>query len=278
MAVKLANPPGTKPKDMIFRLSPSQLSVFKDDPRIFWTYHRAGLRQPYGIKSAMPDEIDDLIKRRFDAHRGAGTLPRELASLAARGIKLSPDFELLGRIRNWRSAPTWLDPETNCTMSGELDDILIFPDGKVASLDIKTTKKRDDFLGYANRYAQTQQAWYAILLGEISKFGVHDHAFLPYYFPLLDPKDTSPDKGLDFGCELVEMRLDFDAAKKVFRDAIKCLRGDLPEATPITRDNKDKDWNGWALEYAAVVAGEIAAKKKPKGAVAAGVARPGPDL
>jgi len=259
MAVKLANPPGTKPEDMKFRLSPSQLSTFKDEPRVFWTYHRAGLRQPYGIKSAMPDEIDDLMKRRYDAHRAKGTLPPELSALGARGIKLSPDTEMLSAIRNWRSAPTWEDPETGCTMSGELDDVVVFPNGKLAPLDIKTTKLRDDFTVYAAQWAHDQQAWYAILLGQISEFGVHDHAFLPYYYPSLDPADTSPTTKMEWGCELVELKLDFDAAKKLFRDAIACLRGPMPPATIPTPRTKDKLWNGWALEYAEVVAREEAA-------------------
>jgi len=270
MAVALANPAGTKPEEMTFRLSPSQLGTFTDDPRMFWMHHRAGLRLPEGIKSSIPNDIDDLMKQRYDAHRVAGTLPPELAKLRERGIKLCPDMELLTRVRNWRKAPMFHDPETGCTMSGALDDIVIFPDGKMAPLDIKTTKLRDDFGAYATRYALIAQSWYGILLREVAGMGVHNASFLPYYYPKIDPRNTSQTAFLEWGCELVEMKLDRESALRVFRDAVRCLRGPMPPAAVASKGQRIHDYNGWALEYAAVVAQESRAAlagRKPGAAI-----------
>lgn len=268
-------------------LSPSALGNFRESPRAFWLEKKHGIKRPQGIFSAMPNAIDAIIKERYDAHRGkltdakddAGVLrsipymPTELVRLAKQGVSLFADYAKLKKMRNWRSAPVFVDPKTGARLCGALDDALVVPSEesiavanpgdptskivrKIVSLDVKTTRLRDNLGEYSAQYYLLSQSCYHLMLdaehaaGGFNSHnpkidGVGDRAALAYYMPeASSPNDADV---LRWRCEVLTMPVDRALALEVLQAAHECLAGPMPAP------GRNEDWDDYIHNYAAQV-------------------------
>lgn len=225
--------------------SPSSLGTFLEAPRRFWLEQHHGLKLPDGIRSSIPNAIDTMIKDEYDAARGK-RMPRALESLIGKGAKLHPSSDFIRTVRNYRQC-NYTDPVSGATVRGALDDALLFADGRVASLDCKTTSAGRDLPEYAKRYYRTSQSCYALMLDKLvgREFSC-DSAWLVFYQPEAFKDAASP--GLYWRSDVVELALDREHALKVIRDAAACLRGPLPDP------GADK-FDPYIMRYAEVVNG-----------------------
>src|SRR4030042_5533199 len=120
------------------KLSPSSLNLYLECPCCFWLDKKMGIRRPQPYPYALNAAVDLLLKEEFDSYRKKGE-PHPL--LVAHNIpaKLFSNQELLNQWRNNFSGIRYFDEELGATMFGAVDDILEFPDGKLAVLDYKST-------------------------------------------------------------------------------------------------------------------------------------------
>lgn len=228
-------------------LSPSKLSDFAKSPRAAWLAHHRKIRQPDGIRSSLPNAIDSQMKTTYDGHRRAGTMPPGLESLAEDGWRLHPDLDLVRCLRNWRSAPVWTDPESGVGLRGALDDLILHADGRIAPLDVKTTRERD-YAEYARDYYVVSQSAYGLILQALkTEFGVEPASVLAFHSPIVR-KVSLPDGGergeLGWSCAPVWLPHDYEIVTGTMRAMAECLAGPLP-----AMGEKDAAWHKYAMAY-----------------------------
>ncbi len=134
-------------------LSRRQLELFLKCPRCFWLERHHGISLPASYPLALNQAMDTLLKQEFDAYRSKGELHpvcadhvacREDGSLdpASCGPLKARLFGDMGRLQEWRNnrrGVRWADPLTGITLFGAIDDLLEFPDGRLAVLDYKSS-------------------------------------------------------------------------------------------------------------------------------------------
>ncbi len=164
--------------------------------------------------------MDRLIKAYFDSFRKAGKLPPELAELGKR-IRLFDDEELL---KVWRSnlrGIRWEDKEGNI-IRGSVDEILK-KGRKLIVLDYKTRGyplKEDSAV-----YYQDQLDIYNFLLRK-NGYKTEDYAYLLFYHPTKINKRGN----VKFQTDIVKMKISVKNAERIFKEALRVLKGDIPEA------------------------------------------------
>ncbi|MGV8171430.1 MAG: PD-(D/E)XK nuclease family protein [Candidatus Woesearchaeota archaeon] len=209
---------------MVYKLSPSSLSLLSECPRCFWLAHNRHAR-PSGIFPSLPSGMDKILKEHFDRYIGKG-LPPELSSL--HGIKLFDDLEKLNLWRNNRKGLQW-EYEGN-TLRGAIDNLLM--GRKLIVLDYKTRGfplKEDTSAHY-----QDQIDIYNFLLRK-NGYETEDYAYLLFYHP------SSVDSfgRVEFNTDLVKMTVDVSNAEKLFYKALKVLDGAMPPSA------KECEWCKW---------------------------------
>lgn len=211
-------------------LSPSTLNLFKDCPRCFWLQLNKGIKRPAGIFPSLPSGMDKILKVHFDSFRDRGKLPPELKEL--KGVTLFEDKALLDVWRSNFKGIRWKDKDGNI-LRGAVDNILKKGD-KMIVLDYKTRGfplKEDTAAHYHD-----QMNLYNFLLRK-NNHETEDYAYLIFYHP----NKVHENGDVDFHAELVKMDISVKDAEKLFRDAIKCLEGDLPNASEECEFCKWKD-------------------------------------
>ena len=207
---------------MPYKLSASTLNVFRECPRCFWLQFH-GVKRPQGIFPSLPGGMDRILKIHFDRFMEKGKLPPELMhSECVHGCKLFDDAEKLKIWRNNFKGIQWTDREGNILM-GAVDNLLQKGD-KLIVLDFKTRGagvKEDTAAHY-----QDQLNIYNFLLRS-NGHKTEDYAYLLFYHPTL----VNDDGSVVFGTELVKMNVDVEEAEKLFRNALKVLEGEMPEAS-----------------------------------------------
>ncbi len=204
---------------MSYKFSPSSLSLLKNCPRCFWLHFRKNIRRPAGIFPSLPSGMDRILKTHFDVFRDRGELPPELNKLNGK-IRLFDDAELLEEWRNNFKGIKWIDKDGN-QLRGAVDNILQKGE-KLIVLDYKTRGyplKTDTHL-----YYKDQMDFYNFLLRK-NGFKTENYAYLLFYFPL----KVNEQGDVIFDTELVKMKVDVDNAEKIFKNALKVLKGDMPE-------------------------------------------------
>ena len=117
-----------------FSLSPTTLNEFLDCPCCFYLKMNRGIKRPRGIFPSLPSGMDAVIKKYFDEHRKAGTVPKEIEPS---GFSLFANQEKLDLWRNpFKGGFQWTDSEGN-VLKGAPDEI-IEKEGTSAILDHKT--------------------------------------------------------------------------------------------------------------------------------------------
>src|SRR4030042_874744 len=179
------------------KLSPSSLNLYLECPCCFWLDKKMGIRRPQPYPYALNAAVDLLLKQEFDSYRQKGE-PHPL--LVAHNIqaKLFSNQELLNQWRNNFSGIRYFDEELEATIFGAVDDVLEFPDGKLAPLDYKSTGSK--VAKIYDRF-QIQMDIYTYLL-EKNGYSTSRKGYLAFY--VVDKENGFSDR-LPFKKELYEI-------------------------------------------------------------------------
>ena len=202
------------------QLSPNSLNLYLECPRCFWLEKKQRVRRPQPYPYALNMAVDLLLKEEFDDYRKKGEI-HPLLAIYNVPAKLFPNQELLNQWRSNFSGIRYYDKELDATIFGAVDDVLEFPDGKLAPLDYKSTGSAT-----ANIYDrfQLQMDIYTYLL-EKNGFPTTRKGYLAFY--IVDKKNGFGDK-LPFRKELQEIETDPSDIPQLFKEAVALLRRIAP--------------------------------------------------
>jgi len=220
------------------QLSPSSLNLFLECPCCFWFEKRQKIRRPPPYPYALNMAVDVLLKQEFDEYRAKGE-PHPL--LVANNIKakLFPNQILLNKWRNNFEGIRYYDSELGATLFGAVDDILEFPDGKLAPLDYKSTGS--SVARIYDRF-QIQMDVYTYLI-EKNGFSTPNKGYLAFY--IVDKKNGFNGK-LPFRKELHEIETNPSSVPELFKNAVALLERITPP--PHSLDCKFGQWLGSVKE------------------------------
>lgn len=143
---------------------------------------------------------------------------------------LMDEMDLLNKWRNWRTGLQYHDKTHDAVLFGALDDCLV-KEQKVGPatkllympLDYKT-RGFPPQEGASEEYYQHQLDAYALMLSE-NGYKAGNYAYLVYYFP----KEVKEHGVVEFEVQAVKISTDTERIRKMFRDAVQLLKGDLPK-------------------------------------------------
>ena len=205
----------------MYKLSSSSLNLFKECPRCFWLRFNKKITRPAGIFPSLPSGMDAILKNHFDAFREKGLLPPELVQEHIKE-KLFDDVELLKVWRNNRKGIEFTDSKGNM-LRGAVDDILV-KGKKLVVLDYKTRGfplKENTAAMY-----EDQLNIYNFLLRK-NGYSTEDYGYLLFYYPT----EVNENGEVIFETELVKLQISIREAEKLWKDALKCLEGEIPESS-----------------------------------------------
>lgn len=204
------------------QLSPSSLSLFLECPLCFWLEKKHGIKRPPPYPYALNIAVDTLLKQEFDDYRAKG----ELHPLIVENNIQAKLFHDQNRLNQWRSnfeGIRYYDTKLEATLMGAVDDVLEFPDNKLAPLDYKSTGSRVPTV--YDRF-QLQMDVYTFLL-EKNGFLTPKKGYLAFY--IVDKKNGFIDR-LPFRKELHEITTDPSYVQGLFEEAVTLLRKNMPPA------------------------------------------------
>ncbi len=204
------------------RLSPSSLNIFLDCPKCFWLEKNRSIKRPRGIFPSLPGGMDSVIKTYFDAYRIKDEMPPEVKD-RLQG-KLFANMSKLEKWRSWSQTElSYEDNAINAALSGALDDCLV-ENGFYIPLDYKT--RGSELIEDPRKYYQTQLDCYCLIL-DASGFRTKGLAYLLYFWPL----EVFEEGMMRFKVKPIRIETNIDSARKIFRDAVACLKGEIPQAS-----------------------------------------------
>ncbi len=183
--------------------------------------------------------MDNLLKAEFDEYRLRSEAHPILTEHNV-GARLFPDLAKLQEWRNNRKGLRWEDKLTGYTFFGAIDDLLEFPDGRLAVLDYKASGAAE-----AKVYPsyQLQLDVYTYLLQRIG-YETAPKAYLAYFLAVkLDGfRGRLPFKGT-----ILEVEPQPERAGELFRDAISLL--DAEQAPDPGEECKVCRWHDQAEAF-----------------------------
>lgn len=207
---------------MVFKLSPSTLSLMHECPRCFWLSNHEVWSRPNGIFPSLPSGMDSILKRHFDKFMEKGLFPPELCNNSeCKNLKLFTDTELLKEWRNSRKG-LWFEDKEGNILHGGIDNLMVNKkNNKLIVLDYKTRgfPLKED----THEHYQNQLDIYAFLLEKLGH-KVEDFAYLLFYHP----KEVLETGEVVFNTDLKKMKIDIKNAESIFHKAIKLLNSDCP--------------------------------------------------
>lgn len=208
------------------KLSPTSLNAFTECPRCFWLKFVKGIDRPAGIFPSLPSGMDSVLKTYFNEYRAEGILPPLVAD------------KLTGQLMNpLPKTLLYTDKELRAILTGKLDDALQIGENLYSVMDHKTRgypPKEEIIPAY-----QLQMDAYDFLMNA-NGYPTDHKAYLVYYYPSTGQLHNN----FPFIVEAKELVADPDRAMRVFRDAVACIRGDMPESA------KTCEYCGWAARMA----------------------------
>jgi len=201
-------------------LSPNSLNLFLECPFCFWLDKKHGIKQPPPYPYALNSAVDILLKEEFDSYRAKG-MPHPLISYNKISARLFPNQSILNEWRDNFKGIRYYDQLMGATLFGAVDDILEFPDGKLAPLDYKSTGS--SVPNVYDRF-QLQMDIYTFLL-EKNGFQTPRKGYLAFY--VVNKTEGFKDR-LPFRKELHEIDTDSSYVQELFDDAVKVLKSDVP--------------------------------------------------
>lgn len=219
---------------MAYKLSPSRMNLYFECKRCFWLRVNKGVKRPSGPFPSLPSGMDEKIKDHFDRFRMKNQVPPELEDSEIEAVPY-PDKQFLDKARSWRTEPKWEDKETGAILRGGVDDLLRTEDEEIIVLDYKTRGYPPKGENGAPSYYERQLNLYNLILRE-NGYSTEDFALLLYYFP-----DRIRQNGeILFHNEIRKVEVDTNKAKKIVRDAVETLEGEIPDHS---NDCDFCDWN-----------------------------------
>lgn len=202
------------------QLSPSSLNLYLECPRCFWLEKRYGIKRPAPFPYALNTAVDTLLKQEFDNYRTKG---KSHPLIVENNIhaKLFSDQQKLNQWRSNFEGIRYYDTELGATLFGAVDDILEFPDNKLAPLDYKSTGSTVPTV--YDRF-QLQMDVYTYLL-ERNGFLTPRKGYLAFY--IVNKKNGFGDR-LPFRKELHEITTDPSYVQGLFEEAVTLLRNKKP--------------------------------------------------
>ncbi len=177
------------------------------------------IRRPSGAFPSLPSGMDRILKEHFDSHRKDDTPPEELKGVEGRL------FQDVDKLNEWRDTFKGLrfKDETGMTLMGAIDDLFVTKDGKYAPLDFKTrgSPRKEN----THEYSQHQMDLYSFLL-EKNGMQPAKFAILIFYHPM----GVNEKHDVVFDPDPFKIPVSPARGERIFRDAVKCLLGDMPES------------------------------------------------
>ncbi|MBU4274766.1 PD-(D/E)XK nuclease family protein [Patescibacteria group bacterium] len=223
------------------QLSPNSLNLYLECPHCFWLEKKMGIRRPPPYPYALNSAVDVLLKQEFDTYREKGEL-HPLLIESNIPAKLFSNQNLLNQWRSNFSGIRYYDPEIGATLFGAVDDVLEFPDGKLAPLDYKSTGSK--VAKVYDRF-QIQMDIYTYLL-EKNGFQTPRKGYLAFY--VVDKSNGFINR-LPFRKELHVIDTNPDDVRDLFKEAVAVLMKDAPP--PHSQDCKFANWFRGAKTYMA---------------------------
>ena len=204
----------------IIQLSPNSLNLYLECPCCFWLEKKEGIRRPQPYPYALNTAVDILLKQEFDDYRTRKE-PHPLIVSHNINARLFPNQQLLDQWRSNFSGIRYYDAKMDATLFGAVDDILEFPDKKLAPLDYKSTGS-----AVANIYDrfQLQMDIYTFLL-EKNGFETPRKGYLAFY--IVDKQNGFGDR-LPFRKELHEIDTNPSDIPELFEEAVNILKRITP--------------------------------------------------
>jgi len=165
--------------------------------------------------------MDKVLKEHFDRFMKKGELPPELQQLNGE-VQLFNNEELL---KGWRSnfkGIQWTDKKGNL-LHGAIDNLLQ-KKNKLIVLDYKTRgfPLKED----THEHYQDQMDFYNFLLRK-NGYETEEYTYLLFYHP----NKVHENGDVDFHKDLIKIKMNVKNAESIFKNAIKVLEGNLPEAS-----------------------------------------------
>lgn len=126
-----------------FRLSRSKIDLFTKCPRCFYLDQRLGIGQPSSFPLTLNIAVDELLKKEFDTHRVAGTKHPYMETYGIDAVPFKHEKMELWR-ESLRGGIEYIDPETNLSVRGGVDDVWVNSKGELIIVDYKATAKREE--------------------------------------------------------------------------------------------------------------------------------------
>jgi len=221
---------------MVYKLSPSVLSLMKECPRCFWLAMNKGKTRPASIFPSLPSGMDSILKKHFDTFMKQGKLPPELRkNPECKNLKLFDDPKLLSEWRNSRKG-LWIEDNEGNVLHGGIDNLLVNKENnKLIVLDYKTRgfPLKED----THEHYQDQLDIYAFLLEEMG-LEVEDFAYLLFYHP----KEVLESGEIVFNTDLKKIKVNPKNAEDLFNQALELLSGPCPKHTINEETQEACEW------------------------------------
>ncbi len=207
----------------MYKLSPSSINLFLECPRCFYLQIVKKIRRPGGPFPSLPSGMDKILKEHFDRFMEKGEFPPELREeTCVKGCKLYDDKDNLKIWRNNFKGIEYLDKRSGVLLRGAVDNILK-KGKKLIVLDYKTR-------GYAlkedtHEHYRVQLDIYNFLLRK-NGYSTEDYSYLLFYYP---NKVTKTGEVI-FDTKLVKVKSGVENGEKIFKKAVKVLKGDIPKS------------------------------------------------
>lgn len=218
---------------MSYKLSPSRMNLFFECRKCFYLRVNEKVKRPSKPFPSLPGGVDKAVKEHFDSFRKSDEVPPEIER-CDRELSLFEDQNFLEHARSWRTEPKWRDPETEALLRGGVDDLLRNDNGDIVVLDYKTRGYPPKEENGAPDYYARQVNLYNLILRE-NGYETADYGLILYFYP----EGFEEDGGFVFETEVREIEVDIEGAKKMVRDAVEVLKGEMPEHD---EDCKYSDW------------------------------------
>lgn len=189
-----------------YRISRSKIDLFVDCQLCFYLDQKLGVARPPGFPLTLNVAVDELLKKEFDIHRANRTTH---PFMEAYGIDAVPfDHPKMDEWRDsLRKGVEYVDPNTNLSVRGGVDDIWINKHGELIVVDYKATSKREEITleGSLGEQYERQMEVYQWLLRK-NGFKVSDTGYFVYVNGKKDAKAF--DKKLEFDVVLLPCKGD----------------------------------------------------------------------
>ncbi len=207
------------------RLSRSKIDLFVECPRCFYMDQRLGIGRPSTFPLTLNIAVDELLKKEFDILRESQNPHPIMEKYRVDAVPFKhPDLLI------WRDALRrgieYLDPRTNLSIRGGVDDIWVRPNGELIVVDYKAKATREEItlegdLGLQYKRQAEVYQW----LFRKNGFKVSPTAYFVFVNANKD-MDTF-DGRLEFDMILVPCEGNTEWVEEIIPKIKECLMGDI---------------------------------------------------